>query len=162
LLTRLLGDHAARLKQEQATTRQPFGGARQALNAYLGKASRHAAPAPLPGPALREMGYPQESRQEAERIQTASVRLLSEVLGQLTSGQVEVAQGHLRRAAARLPEVEELLHRGIACGAFADPWNILGFQGLFPLSSAPRGRHSRCPPRRTGADGRTGLDLHAD
>ncbi len=28
------------------------------------------------------------------------------------------------------------MQRGIACGAFADPWNILGFQGLFPLSSA--------------------------
>ena len=28
------------------------------------------------------------------------------------------------------------MHRGIACGAFADPWNILGFQGLFPLSPA--------------------------
>ena len=42
----------------------------------------------------------------------------------------------MRRAAALLPEIEDLLHRGIACGAFADPWNILGFQGLFPLSPA--------------------------
>src|SRR5207245_8645738 len=25
---------------------------------------------------------------------------------------------------------------GIACGAFVDPWNILGFQGLFPLFAA--------------------------
>ena len=37
---------------------------------------------------------------------------------------------------ATLAEVEDLLRRGIACGAFADPWNILGFQGLFPLSPA--------------------------
>src|SRR5262249_53108464 len=32
-----------------------------------------------------------------------------------------------------LTETEDLLHRGIGCGAFADPWNILGFQALFPL-----------------------------
>src|SRR6202011_4934086 len=44
--------------------------------------------------------------------------------------------GDFRRAAARLPEIEDLLYRGVACGAFADPWNILGFQGLFPLSAA--------------------------
>jgi hypothetical protein len=29
-----------------------------------------------------------------------------------------------------------LLRRGIGCGAFVDPWNILGFQGLFPLFHA--------------------------
>jgi hypothetical protein len=28
------------------------------------------------------------------------------------------------------------LHRGIECGALADPWNILGFQAMFPLASA--------------------------
>src|SRR5262249_23651778 len=30
----------------------------------------------------------------------------------------------------------DLLRRGIACGALADPWNVLGFQGLFPLFMA--------------------------
>ena len=32
-----------------------------------------------------------------------------------------------------ITEVIDLLHRGIECGGLVDPWNILGFQGLFPL-----------------------------
>jgi hypothetical protein len=82
------------------------------------------------------MGYPEASQQESGRIPSVSGRMLSAVLSRLTSGQLEVEHGQLNEAAQRLPEVEELLQRGIACGAFADPWNILGFQGLFPLSSA--------------------------
>src|SRR5262249_39002693 len=35
-----------------------------------------------------------------------------------------------------LAEVEDLIHGGIDCGALPDPWNILGFQGMFPLSAA--------------------------
>jgi hypothetical protein len=136
LLERLTGAHAARLKQEQAITRQAFGGARQHLNAYLGRHRATQLQQRYLVLLFAEMGYPEESREEAGRIQTASVRLLSEVLGRLTSGQVEIDRGDLGQAAGRLPEVEELLHRGIACGAFADPWNILGFQGLFPLSPA--------------------------
>ena len=65
-----------------------------------------------------------------------SVRMLSEVLNRLTSGQLEADHGALRQAAARLAEVEDLLRRGVSCGAFADPWNMLGFQALFPLSAA--------------------------
>ena len=26
-----------------------------------------------------------------------------------------------------------MLRRGIDCGALIDPWNILGYQGLFPI-----------------------------
>jgi hypothetical protein len=83
-----------------------------------------------------EMGYPDASRQEAAKIPAASVRLLSEMLGRLTTGHLLVEKGDLATAARLLPEVEDLMRRGIACGAFADPWNILGFQGLFPLFTA--------------------------
>src|SRR5262249_42013246 len=54
----------------------------------------------------------------------------------LSTGQLLADRGDLSAAAQLLPEVEELLRRGIACGALVDPWNILGFQGLFPLSPA--------------------------
>src|SRR5207248_4868828 len=47
-----------------------------------------------------------------------------------------VERGELAEAARLLPEVEELLTRGIDCGALADPWNVLGFQGLFPIFPA--------------------------
>jgi hypothetical protein len=136
LLGRLAGAHAARLRQEQASTRQPFGAARQHLNAYLARHRATQLQQRYLAVQFAEMGYPEASRAEAQRIPAASVRMLSEILGRLTSGQVDGEQGALRAAAERLPEVEDLLRRGIACGAFADPWNILGFQGLFPLSAA--------------------------
>ncbi len=35
-----------------------------------------------------------------------------------------------------LAQIEDLLHRGIECGAIVDPWNILGFGGQFSLFPA--------------------------
>ncbi len=125
-----------RLRREVTTTRQPFGAARQHLNAFL---ARHRATQLQHRYLARffaEMGYPEASRDEARLIPVASVRMQSEILGQLTSGRYEADAGRLDEAAARLPVVEELLQRGIDCGALVDPWNILGFQGLFPLSPA--------------------------
>lgn len=136
LLQQLTGPHGERLREEAARTRQPFGGARQHLNHFLARhratqlQQRHLAV------IFAEMGYPDAGRREAARIPVASVRLLSEVLGRLAAGQRLAEQGELGEAARLLPEAEELLHRGIGCGAFLDPWNILGFQGLFPLSPA--------------------------
>lgn len=136
LLKRLEGTHATRLRDELATTRQAFGGARQHLNAYLARHRAIQLQQRYLALLFAEMSYPEASRDEARRIPAVSVRLLSEILSQLTSGQVEAEQGRLREAAQRVPAIEDLLHRGIACGAFVDPWNILGFQGLFPLSPA--------------------------
>lgn len=136
LLGRMKGPHGDRIQREVTTTRQPFGAARQHLNAYLARhratqlQHRHLAL------IFAEMGYPEASAGEANRIPTASVRLHADILSKLTSGQHEADAGRLADAAARLPQVEDLLRRGIACGALPDPWNILGFQGLFPLSPA--------------------------
>jgi hypothetical protein len=134
LLEKLSGPHGERLRAEQA--RQPFGGVRQHLNLYL--ARQRAAQLQQRHLALlfAEMGYSDASRAEAARIPAASVRLLSEIWIRLTTGQALAERGELAQAAQLLPEVEDLLQRGIACGALADPWNILGFQGLFPLSPA--------------------------
>jgi hypothetical protein len=134
LLARVSGTLADRLRQELQTTRQPFGAARQHLNAYLARHRATQMQQRYLALLFAEMGYPHASQIEARRIMAVSVRLLSDILGRLTTGQVECEQGRLHQAAGRLAEVEDLLRRGIACGAFADPWNILGFQGLFPLS----------------------------
>src|SRR5439155_24017097 len=136
LLQRLPPKHAARLRQEQERTRQPFGAARQHLNQVL--AGHRAAQLQQRFLALlfAEMGYPDASRQEAARIPAASVRMLSEILSRLTTAQLRADRGQLTEAGALLSEVDDLPQRGIACGAIADPWNILGFQGLFPLSPA--------------------------
>ncbi|HLN28042.1 MAG TPA: hypothetical protein VK395_09865 [Gemmataceae bacterium] len=136
LLETVGGTHGQRLRLEAAATRQPFGGARQHLNQYL---ARHRA-AQLQQRQLAllfaDMGYPDASRQEAARIPATSIRLQSEILGCITTGQLLADQGELASAVRLIPRAEELLRRGIACGAFADPWNILGFQGLFPLFNA--------------------------
>jgi hypothetical protein len=136
LIRRLTGKHADRLRQEKEATRQAFGAARQHLNAYLARHRATQLQQRFLALLFAEMGYPRASQSEANRIQAVSVRLLSRLLGEIASGLTECELGRFRQAAERLPRIEELLHRGIHCGALADPWNILGFQGLFPLSPA--------------------------
>jgi hypothetical protein len=133
LLPKVGGEHGERLRKEMELTKQPFGGARQHLNHFLAKhraaqlQQRHLAL------LLAEMGYPDASRSYAATIPAASVRLLSEIHIRLTLGHKHIEKTRLPEAARELREIEDLLHRGIVCGAFVDPWNILGFGGLFPL-----------------------------
>jgi hypothetical protein len=130
------GEHGERLRRELTTTRQHFGGARQHLNQYL--ARQRAAQLQQRHLALlfAEMGYADASRRQAAQIPAVSIRILSELQCRLTTGLLLVRSGKPAEAAKVLPEVEDLLQRGIAAGALVDPWNILGFQALFPLSPA--------------------------
>jgi hypothetical protein len=136
LLDPLEGSHAERLRQEQKVTRQPFGGARQHLNRYLAQQralqlqQRHLAL------LLADIGYPAASRRQLRDIAPTSLRLLTEIHILLSAGNMGIDQGSLAPAAANLPIVEDLVKKGIACGALVDPWNILGFQGQFPRSAA--------------------------
>ena len=136
LMQELKGKHAERLFQETTLTRQPFGGARQHLNQALARhrawqlQQRHLAL------LFAAMGYPQASRRQAAAIPVASVRLLTEMHLRLASGRHFVEQGEPQKAAPLLSEIEDLLHRGIDCGALADPWNILGFQAQYPRFTA--------------------------
>jgi hypothetical protein len=136
LLETMTGAHGQRLRDEASTTRQPFGGARQHLNQYLARHRAMQLQQRQLALLFAEMGYPEASRREAARIPAVSMRLQSEILTRLTTGHLLTERSDLQEAARVLPEVEDLLRRGIACGAFADPWNILGFQGLFPLFTA--------------------------
>jgi hypothetical protein len=136
LLDKLGGAHGDRLRREAEAIHQPFGGARRHLNQYL--AGHRAAQLQQRHLALlfAQMGYPEASRREAGKIPAASVRMLSEIVGRLITGQLLAEEGQATEAARLLPEVEDLLRRGIACGALVDPWNVLGFQALFPLFTA--------------------------
>jgi hypothetical protein len=136
LLQSLPAKHASRLRQEQATTRQPFGAARQHLNQFLARHRAGQLQQRFLSLLFAEMGYAEASRDEAAKIPSVSVRILSEIHSRLTTGQIRADRGELAKVAALLPEIDNLLQRGIACGAIADPWNILGFQGLYPLSAA--------------------------
>jgi hypothetical protein len=132
LLRQLSGEQGARLRSEAQRLRQPFGGARQHLNHYLARQralqlqSRHLAL------FWAELGYPAASQRRLADIPVASVRMVTEMHQLLTTGHLRLDGGELTPAAAHLAQVEDLLRRGIACGALADPWNILGFQGQYP------------------------------
>lgn len=136
LLQSLPAEHGARLRHEQATTRQPLGAARQHLNQFLARHRAAQLQQRFLAMLFAEMGYAEASWEEAVKIPAASARMLSEILSRLTTGQLHTERGELAAAAALLPDIDDLLKRGIACGALADPWSILGFQGLYPLSPA--------------------------
>jgi hypothetical protein len=142
-LRRIQAPHGERLREESQRLRQPFGAARQHVNQYLARQRAIQLQQKHLALLFANIGYPEASREEAARIPAVGTRLLTEIIGRQTTVQLllersakENATSFLQEAARLLPEAEDWVRRGIACGALADPWNILGFQGLFPLSSA--------------------------
>lgn len=135
-LHKISGSHGLRLQDEAKRSRQPFGGARQYLNQYMARhrasqlQNRHLAM------LLAEMGYPEASRRQAAKIPATSIRMVSEIHIRLTTCKKHIADVDLEQAVENLDQARDLLLRGIACGALVDPWNILGFGGLFPLFMA--------------------------
>lgn len=136
LLEVLPGPHGDRLRQEAASRRQPFAGVRQYLNQAI--ASQRAAHLQDRRLALlfAHMGFPQAARERAKQIAVPAVRFGTEIRIKQTEAEFRIRNGPLDQALSALEEAEELLHRGIDCGAFIDPWNILAFQGLYPIFSS--------------------------
>ncbi|MBI3823785.1 MAG: hypothetical protein HY289_14035 [Planctomycetes bacterium] len=132
LLPSVPGKHGERLRKEAQLLKQPFGGVRQALNQYL--ANQRALQLQQRHLALlfAEIGYSDAARRQVARIPVASVRILTEMQILLTTGNLGIDRGRLDDAAKSLGAIEDLLKRGIACGALADPWNILGFSAQYP------------------------------
>ncbi len=136
LLKSASGPHGERLRHEALRTKQPFGGVRQHLNQYLARARAFQLQQRRLSLLFAHLGYADAAEQEAAKLDTASTRFLSAAHVALATAARDLAGPNLEAAANRLAQVEELLDRGIACGALADPWNALGFQGQFPLSAA--------------------------
>ncbi|MBW3598246.1 MAG: hypothetical protein KY475_13365 [Planctomycetes bacterium] len=136
LFAKVNGAHAQRLKKEAAELRQPFGGARQHLNAQLARRRaaqlEHIHLAKL----YARMGYFDAAEREANIAPTASARMLCQIDCRLTAGHKSLEKGDLDSAFRLLPEIMELLHRAIQCGAVIDPWSILGFDANFSLFPA--------------------------
>jgi len=124
------------LLDEKTRLKQAFGGARQHLNNLLGRKRASHVQHRFLGLLLANMGYLDASRAQARKIEAASGRMFAEILGFLRLGQVEIDRSLWAQAAERPNQAFAILQRGIECGAVADPWNVLGFQGLFPLSPA--------------------------
>src|SRR5262249_13239473 len=136
LLETMRGKHGDRLRKEAQLVQQPFGRIRQHLNLYLAHyGCRQMQRAHLAWLFAR-MGYAEAAREQAAVIPATSTRFETEIQLRLTLVQFDLDRGKIASARERLAEVEELLARGIDCGAIVDPWNILGFQGQFPLFAA--------------------------
>ncbi len=83
------------------------------------------------------MGYPESSQRQASIVPVARGRMLAEVAARITLAHQDLDCGRGEAAFERLIEAEELVHRAIQCGAFVDPWNILGFAGQYPFFGGP-------------------------
>ncbi len=133
LLERVSGPHADRLRDEATRYRQPFATVRQFLNqAIAGERALHLQERRL-ALLFASMGYPEAARLRAAKIPAPATRFGTEVRLRQTDAQFAAEKGRPADAAQALAEAEDLLRRGIDCGALIDPWNILGFQGLFPI-----------------------------
>lgn len=133
LLNLATGDRARRLKALAEQTRQPFGHVRHELNMYLSKYGADQVQHRHLSWIFARMGYEDASREEASVIPCLSARFESEIHARLVMVPRLLRGGQADDARRLISEVMQLLQRGIQCGGIVDPWNILGFQGLFPL-----------------------------
>ena len=136
LLEHLSGSQAQRLTAEAQRLHQPFGGARQHLNRYLAtQRARQLAHVKL-ARVFARMGYRHAAKRQASHVPVASARILCRIDSCLTAGHQALDQQDLTAAQAQLDTIQDLLRRGIECGAIVDPWNILGFDANYSLFPA--------------------------
>src|SRR6185369_13859703 len=127
---------AERLKHEAAERRQPFGGARQHLNAQLARQRASQLEHVHLAKIFARMGQTAPAQHEASVVPCASARMQCQIDCLLTSGQLACDRGQLDEAARFLPKIVDLLKRAVHCGAVIDPWNILGFDAQYSLFPA--------------------------
>ncbi len=136
LLARLSGPHAQRLRAEAVKLRQPLGAARQHFNQHLARRRAEQLQHVHLGRLFARMGYTEAATRQVRVVPVASARIQCEIHCRLSAAQLEIERGRLDQAVSLMPEIEDLLHRAIECGALVDPWNILGFGGQYSLFPA--------------------------
>jgi hypothetical protein len=136
LMAQTSGAHARRLERESNQKHQPFGGARQHLNAELARRRASQLEHVHLARVFAAMGYPEAAARQAAVVPVASARMLCQLDCSLTEGAKMLQRGELGKCADLLPEVVQLLRRAIQCGAVVDPWNLLGFDAQFSLFPA--------------------------
>jgi hypothetical protein len=134
-LERVPGEHGKRLRAEAKRLKQPFGGVRVHLNQTLARRRAAQLQRRMLATLWAQMGYPEESRRLVSGL-PATVRWSVDLVCRLAEVHRQLEYGQLEQAASWLKQIRQLLLRGVRCGALVDPWNILGFQGMFPVSGA--------------------------
>lgn len=125
------GEHRKRLESEAQIRRQPLGGARQELNTTLGRLRAAQVERIQVARIFARMGSAKAAKEESDDVQVPSARILCRIDCLLTTGNQLLRHGEIEKAAEIPEQIDEWIHRGIACGALVDPWNILGFAGNF-------------------------------
>lgn len=133
LLERTTGDHGERLRREAERMRQPFAGARQHLNHAIARRRAEQLQRVRLARVYARMGATEAALEQANEVRVASSRIFCKVYCKLTAGHQALDSHDLAVAAELTPEVEDLIERGIECGALVDPWNVVGFGGNFSL-----------------------------
>ncbi|QDT99126.1 hypothetical protein [Gimesia aquarii] len=133
LLASASGQRAERLLKEAKQSQQPFGHIRHYLNLHLARYGAQQVQHRQLSRIYARMGFATAARCEAAVIPCTSVRFECEIQWRVTLVHLHLERYELEEAWNLIPEIEDFLTRGIECGALIDPWNILGFQGLFPL-----------------------------
>ncbi len=131
------GEYEERLLEEAEKLRQPFGGVRRHLNAHLARVRAAQLEHVQMAKIFARMGYPEATARQVAYVPATSARMVCMIECLLTDTDTQLDTGEIGTATQNLTKIVELLHRGIECGAIADPWNILGFDGNFSLFPAP-------------------------
>jgi hypothetical protein len=136
LLAETKGSHGDRLRAEAERMRQAFGGARQHLNHELARRRATQMQHVHLSQLYARMSYADAASAQAHAVRIASARMLCQIYCRLTAGHHAIDADQLDAVARYLTEIDDLLRRGIECGALVDPWNIVGFGGNFSLFPA--------------------------
>jgi len=136
LLASASGDRAKRLKAEAQELRQPFGAVRGFLNAELARERAEQLARVHVALLFAQLGDRASAEAYVASVPTPAARLQAQIECQLTVARQALTARRPSEALPALADAEALLKRGISCGAFADPWSILGFQGHFSLFPA--------------------------
>ncbi|MBR0192573.1 MAG: hypothetical protein IJQ31_10985 [Thermoguttaceae bacterium] len=134
LLEKIPESHAKRLREEAEILHQPFASARQYFNRKLSKQRAEQYQNVQLGRLYAWMGYEDASDEMIARVNVPSTRMRCKIDCLMTKGHLDIDFDRIQEAISKLYKIEEILHEGIECGAFIDPWYILGFDGQFPLS----------------------------
>lgn len=133
LLETSTGRRRKRLDTSAQQSRQPFGHVRHQLNMFLSQYGASQVQHRHLASFYASLGFEEAACEEAFIIPCASARFESEIQSRVMLIHRAVRGEDLEEAKSLLTECLDLLQRGIHCGALVDPWNILGFQGMFPL-----------------------------
>ncbi len=132
--SRWLGQRAAHSAPGKATY---FAEVRRSLNRSINDYRAREAHRSRFVQLMAELGQQDIVTHQLELIFGATARMTARIHAAIHRCHALIRDGHIDEAAAHLPEIFQLILRGIDCGAIVDPWNILGFGGMFPLAPSP-------------------------